>query len=120
MLVFPPVFEWDDGKMPDSFKPRCHMFYGARTFDFEDGVPKFEGMKERSDTLPECEGDSDWEEEDQEQQKTDDQKASKPLSANGRKKHSREADDASNGTAANANSIAANVKRLHTNNQAGD
>ncbi|KAK9835809.1 hypothetical protein WJX74_008427 [Apatococcus lobatus] len=59
MLIFPPVFDWKDGKMPDSFKPRCHIFYGTRTFDIEDGAPKFEGMKEKSDKLPEVEGDSD-------------------------------------------------------------
>ena len=53
MLVFPTVFDWKDGKMPDSFKPRCHMFYGDRTFDIQDGVPKFEGMKDDSAKLPE-------------------------------------------------------------------
>ena len=137
MLVFPPVFEWEGGKMPDSFKPRCHMFYGSRTFDIEDGAPKFEGMKERSDTLPECEGDSD--EEDGEAGPQQDGKAGtangdpqKPGDANGKSENlsssngnakpeqqsksskAQAAKGESNGNAAPEDSIAAHVKRQRT------
>ena len=128
MLVFPPVFDWKDGKMPDSFKPRCHLFYGARTFDIEDGAVKFEGMKEKSDTLPEIEGDSDDDETGtpaaseakQEtsaangksnggsQHKAD---AAIPSSNGAAKQDDTTANGNSNGAAAPEDSIAADVKR---------
>ncbi len=113
MLIFPPVFDWEDGKMPDSFKPRCHIFYGTRTFDIEDGVPKFEGMKEKSDTLPECEGDSDFEDD-------ANGKADQPPQANGKpdkhkdEQHSSQKARASAGDAAPDDSIASHVKRQRT------
>ena len=113
MLIFPPVFDWKDGKMPDTFKPRCHIFYGTRTFDIEDGVPKFEGMKEKSDTLPEVEGDSDEDEANDSKQPEPKQAAS---TTNGTtkgtgKNDASTANGTSNGTAAPTDSIAADVKR---------
>ena len=113
MLIFPPVFDWEDGKMPDSFKPRCHIFYGTRTFDIEDGAPKFEGMKEKSDTLPEVEGDSDEDEANDSKQPEPKQAAS---TTNGNTKGAAKSNAStengtSNGTAAPKDSIAADVKR---------
>lgn len=128
MLVFPPVFDWKDDKMPDSFKPRCHLFYGARTFDIEDGAVKFEGMKEKSDTLPEVEGDSDDDEASNAKTSGAKQEAStangksdggsqpaanstKASSNGGAKRDGSSAKRDTNGTAAEEDSIAADVKR---------
>lgn len=114
--------------MPDSFKPRCHLFYGARTFDIEDGAVKFEGMKEKSDTLPEIEGDSDDDEPNNPttseakreassangKSSSGSQQAGKPAkaSSNGAaKRDGSAANGDTNGVAAPEDSIAADVKR---------
>ncbi|KAK9867590.1 hypothetical protein WJX84_000561 [Apatococcus fuscideae] len=112
MLIFPPGFDWEDGKMPESFKPRCHIFYGTRTFDIEDGVPKFEGMKEKSSKLPDCED-------------VDDEEASHPVIKPRGQKESENGNSSSppkkgspkggsNGHPKDDDSIASHVKRART------
>ncbi len=112
MLIFPPGFDWEDGKMPESFKPRCHIFYGTRTFDIEDGVPKFEGMKEKSSKLPDCED-------------VDDEEASHPVIKPRGQKESENGNSSSppkkgspkggsNGHPQDDDSIASHVKRART------
>jgi len=49
-LAFPTLFDFG-GKVPDSFKPSCHIFYGARVMDMNDGVPKWSGHKNYSTLL---------------------------------------------------------------------
>lgn len=43
-LAFPTLFDFGTPpKVPDAFRPRCHIFYGARVMDMEDGLPKWSG-----------------------------------------------------------------------------
>jgi hypothetical protein len=46
-LAFGPLFEFgSEGgarRVPEAFRARCHVFYGSRVMDVEDGLPKFEG-----------------------------------------------------------------------------
>jgi hypothetical protein len=53
MLLFPTVFNFDRNRIPESFKPTCHIFYGQRVVDVRDGVPKFDGHKDQSKILEE-------------------------------------------------------------------
>jgi hypothetical protein len=39
--------------MPDDFKAKCHIFYGSRSIDIVDGLPKWAGHKDHSELLPE-------------------------------------------------------------------
>lgn len=50
-LVFPSLFQFDDDEVPESFKPSCHIFYGQRIVDIDDGLPKWSGHKDKSDRL---------------------------------------------------------------------
>ena len=45
-LAFGPLFDLDE--VPETFEPTCHIFYGARVIDVDDGRPKFLGHKESS------------------------------------------------------------------------
>ena len=48
-LAFPPLFNFGiPPKVPEAFKPTCHIFYAARVFDVDDGLPKWSGHSERS------------------------------------------------------------------------
>lgn len=48
-LAFAPLFDFGfPARVPPSFEPTCHIFYGARTFDINDGKPKFLGHKGQS------------------------------------------------------------------------
>jgi len=48
-LAFRPVFDFGvPARVPPAFAPTCHIFYGARVIDVDDGRPKFLGHKESS------------------------------------------------------------------------
>ena len=48
-LAFPSLFDFGTTlKVPDTFKPTCHIFYGARMIDLNDDLPKWSGHKNRS------------------------------------------------------------------------
>ena len=38
-------------KIPEAFKPSCHIFYAARVFDMDDDLPKWAGHSEKSARL---------------------------------------------------------------------
>ncbi|MDE0335760.1 MAG: hypothetical protein OXI64_12430, partial [Defluviicoccus sp.] len=51
-LAFPALFDFGDSlSVPEAFKPRCHIFYGARVLDIDDALPKWAGHEERSTRL---------------------------------------------------------------------
>jgi len=51
-LAFPALFDFKPGgKIPDSFKPTCHLFYGQRVIDVGDTLPKWSGHKNESTRL---------------------------------------------------------------------
>ncbi|MCG8546828.1 MAG: GFA family protein [Alphaproteobacteria bacterium] len=48
-LAFPSLFDFGaPPKVPAAFKPTCHIFYGSRVFDMNDGLPKWAGHKDVS------------------------------------------------------------------------
>lgn len=48
-LAFPSLFDFGfPPEIPDAFKPTCHIFYGSRVIDINDGVPKWAGHKNHS------------------------------------------------------------------------
>ena len=46
-LAFPSIFDFEKGT-PDSFKPKCHIFYGQRVVDIADDLDKWMGHKKKS------------------------------------------------------------------------
>lgn len=49
-LSFPTIFDFEGiESIPESFKPTCHIFYGARVFDMNDDLPKWLGHKDHSE-----------------------------------------------------------------------
>jgi len=51
-LAFPTLFEFTSVRdMPTVFLPNCHIFYGQRVRDVEDGLPKWAGHKGKSALL---------------------------------------------------------------------
>ncbi|MCP5365626.1 MAG: GFA family protein [Hyphomicrobiales bacterium] len=51
-LAFPSLFDFGrPPKVPETFKPTCHIFYAARVFDMDDGLPKWSGLNGASDRL---------------------------------------------------------------------
>ena len=51
-LAFPALFEFGDPpSIPEGFRPRCHIFYGARVLDIADALPKWTGHENRSARL---------------------------------------------------------------------
>lgn len=51
-LAFPSLFDFGaPPKIPAAFKPTCHIFYGARVLDMNDGLPKWAGHAEQSARL---------------------------------------------------------------------
>ncbi len=51
-LAFPPLFDFGDpAAVPESFRPRCHIFYGARVLDVDDTLPKWAGHENASTRL---------------------------------------------------------------------
>jgi hypothetical protein len=48
-LAFPSLFDFGDAsKVPEKFKPTCHIFYGMSIIDINDDLPKWSGHKEKS------------------------------------------------------------------------
>lgn len=48
-LAFPSLFDFGiPPKVPDAFKPTCHIFYGMRTIGVNDDLPKWSGHKDKS------------------------------------------------------------------------
>ncbi len=48
-MAFGPLFDFGfPSRVPPAFAPSCHIFYGARVIDVDDGRPKFLGHKKRS------------------------------------------------------------------------
>ena len=50
-MTFPSAFDFPAG-VPESFKPQHHIFYGNRVVDMPDGVPKWSGLDNASDPIP--------------------------------------------------------------------
>lgn len=51
VLLFPSLIHFKTEKDKEHFKPRCHMFYKERVIDVPDGLPKWSGMKDKSDLI---------------------------------------------------------------------
>jgi hypothetical protein len=48
-LAFPTLFDFGSpARVPESFKPTCHIFYDQRVIDVDDGLPKWSGHKDQS------------------------------------------------------------------------
>ena len=51
-LAFPTLFDFGaPPQVPESFKPTCHIFYGTRVMEINDGLPKWSGHKTESTRL---------------------------------------------------------------------
>jgi len=51
-LAFPELFNFGHRtKVPDSFKPTCHIFYDMRVVEIMDDLPKWSGHKNHSNLL---------------------------------------------------------------------
>ena len=50
-MAFPSLFGFTASNVPEAFKPTCHIFYGARVMDVNDGLPKWSGHKGKSERL---------------------------------------------------------------------
>jgi hypothetical protein len=51
-LAFAPLFDFGTPpQVPAAFQPTCHIFYGSRLMDVDDGRPKFLGHKGSSPLL---------------------------------------------------------------------
>jgi len=51
-LAFPSLFNFGHpAKVPESFKPTCHLFYGSRAIEIQDDLPKWSGHKNHSELL---------------------------------------------------------------------
>lgn len=45
-LAFPTLFDFGNPVMvPAAFRPTCHIFYGSRVLDVDDGLPKWAGHR---------------------------------------------------------------------------
>ena len=55
MVVYPMTLADSDFE----FEPEMHIFYNERVFDFNDGLPKFEGFASGSEKVNE-EGSTGW------------------------------------------------------------
>lgn len=56
-LAFPTLFDLGEPpRIPDAFRPSCHIFYGMRVIDIIDGLPKWSGHKDQSRLLKESRG----------------------------------------------------------------
>jgi len=51
ILLFPSLIDFKSEEDRELFKPRLHMFYGERVVDVPDGLPKWEGMADKSDLI---------------------------------------------------------------------
>ena len=51
-LAFPTLFEFGaPSQIPEAFRPTCHIFYGQRVVDVDDGLPKWSGHKNASEKI---------------------------------------------------------------------
>lgn len=51
-LAFAPLFDFGSPpRIPPAFEPTCHIFYGQRVIDVQDGRPKYIGHKDTSPLL---------------------------------------------------------------------
>ena len=51
-LAFPTLFDFGaPPRVPESFRPTCHIFYGMRVMDVLDELPKWSGHKNQSTLL---------------------------------------------------------------------
>jgi len=51
-LAFPTLFEFAaTDEIPEAFRPTCHIFYGQRVVDVDDGLPKWSGHKNASERI---------------------------------------------------------------------
>lgn len=51
-LAFPSLFNFGYGStVPEAFRPTCHLFYGVRVIDMNDGLPKWAGHKNHSNRM---------------------------------------------------------------------
>ena len=51
-LAFPSLFDFGTPpKIPEQFKPTCHIFYSMRVIDIVDALPKWSGHKNESEQL---------------------------------------------------------------------
>jgi hypothetical protein len=51
-MAFPTLFDFGDPpRVPEAFRPSCHIFYASRVVDVDDGLPKWAGHKDRSARL---------------------------------------------------------------------
>ena len=51
-LAFPSLFDFGAArKIPESFKPTCHIFYSMRVIDIDDSLPKWTAHKNKSQKL---------------------------------------------------------------------
>jgi hypothetical protein len=51
-LAFPTLFDFGSPpRVPESFQPTCHIFYGSRVIEIDDGLPKWSGHKDESTLL---------------------------------------------------------------------
>jgi len=51
-LAFPSLFDFGSPpRVPEAFKPSCHIFYGMRVIEVDDGLPKWSGHKGQSTLL---------------------------------------------------------------------
>ena len=51
-LAFPSLFDFGiTPKVPETFKPTCHIYYGKRMMDLNDDLPKWSGHKNESALL---------------------------------------------------------------------
>ena len=51
-LAFPSLFDFGyPAKVPEAFKPTCHLFYGSRVIEIQDDLPKWSGHKNHSELL---------------------------------------------------------------------
>ena len=51
-LAFPSLFDFGNvSTVPEKFKPTCHIFYGVRIIDIDDGLPKWLGHKNKSEKM---------------------------------------------------------------------
>ncbi|KAI9707709.1 MAG: hypothetical protein M1836_000671 [Candelina mexicana] len=57
ILLFPPLIDFKSKEDQDNFAPTCHMFYGSRVVDINDGKPKWSGLNDQSDLLGDSEPD---------------------------------------------------------------
>lgn len=53
-LAFPTLFDFGSPpRVPEAFKPTCHIFYDMRVMDVDDGLPKWSGHKGSSEPAQE-------------------------------------------------------------------